>query len=110
MISLIRHQDKRVQRCAVDCLIQLHDPTIIQHWGPATHLIQNFWRISSHTVLFISRQILDNRMNEDTLKQLLELLSKILLSRNAFLTQIMVKKKKKNSSCYQTSQQNVFLY
>lgn len=90
MISLMKHNDRRVRRCAVDCLIQLHDPSIITHWGPASSLVNNFWRISSQTVLFIARQILDNRLSEEMLKALLELLSKILMARNKFLVGIVV--------------------
>lgn len=89
MISLMKHNDRRVRRCAVDCLIQLHDPSIITHWGPASSLVNNFWRISSQTVLFIARQILDNRLSEEMLKALLELLSKILMARNKFLVGIV---------------------
>lgn len=90
MISLMKHSDRRVRRCAVDCLIQLHDSSNIIHWGPASTLVTNFWRISSQTVLYISRQALDNRLNEEVLKSLLELLAKILIARNTFLTGIMV--------------------
>lgn len=90
MINLMKHSDRRVRRSAVDCLIQLHDSSIIIHWGPSFTLIHNFWKISSQTVLAIARQILDNRQNEDLLKSLLELLAKILISRNSFLSGVMV--------------------
>jgi neurofibromin 1 len=92
MINLMKHNDRRVRRSAIDCLIQLHDPSIIKHWGPSSTLLFNFWRISSQTVLSMARQILDNRQNEDLLKSLLESLAKILVSRNIFLSGIMVKK------------------
>jgi neurofibromin 1 len=95
----MKHNDRRVRRCAVDCLIQLHDSSIIKHWGPASTLVNNFWRISSQTVLYVARQILDNRLNEEIIKSLLELLSKILMARNTFLAGILVKKKKKNEIC-----------
>jgi hypothetical protein len=90
MINLMKHNDGRVRRCAVDCLIQLHDPSIIIHWGPSSTLINNFWKISSQTVLCIALQILDNRQNEELSKSLLELLAKILIARNNFLSGIMV--------------------
>lgn len=90
MIQLMKHNDRRVRRSAIDCLTQLHDSSIIIHWGPSSTLINNFWKISSQTVLAIARQILDNRQNEELLKSLLELLAKILISRNNFLSGILV--------------------
>ncbi|KAL7314719.1 hypothetical protein PS15m_006255 [Mucor circinelloides] len=89
MISLLRHVDRRVRRCAIDCLTQLHSPSIIKHWGSSSTVMSNFWKISSQTVLSIARQILDNRANEDYLKSLLDILSKILISRNTFLSSVM---------------------
>ncbi|GAA5815422.1 hypothetical protein MFLAVUS_008930 [Mucor flavus] len=89
MINLMKHNDRRVRRSAIDCLIQLHDPSIIKYWGPSSTLLYNFWRISSQTVLSMARQILDNRQNEDLLKSLLESLAKVLISRNIFLSGIM---------------------
>ncbi|KAG2213997.1 hypothetical protein INT47_001268 [Mucor saturninus] len=89
LINLMKHSDRRVRRSAADCLIQLHDSSFIAHWGPSITLINNFWKISSQTVLAIARQILDNRQNEDFLKSLLELLAKILISRNSFLRSIL---------------------
>lgn len=90
MINLMKHSDRRVRRSAADCLVQLHDSSIIVNWGPSVTLINNFWKISSQTILAIARQILDNRQNEDFLKSLLELLAKILISRNSFLRSTLV--------------------
>jgi hypothetical protein len=90
MINLMKHSDRRVRRCAVDCLVQLNDPSIIMHWGPSSTLVNNFWKISSLTVVTIARQILDHRQNEELQKSLLELLAKILISRNSFLNSIVV--------------------
>lgn len=82
-----------MRRCAVDCLTQLHGSSIIKHWGPSATVMSNFWKISSQTILSIARQILDNRTNEDYLKSLLDILSKILISRNTFLGSVMVSNK-----------------
>lgn len=87
----MKHADRRVRKCAFDCLTQLHGSSIIKHWGPSSTVINNFWKISSQTILSIARQILDNRTSEDYLKSLLDLLSKILISRNTFLSSVMVK-------------------
>lgn len=86
----MKHSDRRVRRSAMDCLIQLNDPSIIMHWGPSSTLINNFWKISSQTVVTIARQILDHRQNEELQKSLLELLAKILISRNSFLSSVTV--------------------
>lgn len=75
----------------MDCLTQLHGSAIIKHWGPSGTVMNNFWKISSQTILSIARQILDNRTNEDYLKSLLDILSKILISRNTFLGSAMVR-------------------
>jgi hypothetical protein len=86
----MKHSDRRVRRCAVDCLVQLNDPSIIMHWGPSSSLMNNFWKISSQTVVTIARQILEHRQNEELQRFLLELLAKMLVSRNSFLSSIVV--------------------
>lgn len=89
--NLMKHQDKRVQRAVVDCLIQLHDPSIIVHWGPTNTIMTNFWKISSQAVISIARQILDTtRQDEELLRTLLDLLANILDSRNSFVIDVSV--------------------
>ncbi|KAI8370897.1 hypothetical protein EDC96DRAFT_502763 [Choanephora cucurbitarum] len=89
MISLLRYPDRRVRNAAIDCLSQLHSAENVRHWGPSSTLTNNFWKISSQTIATMARQILDFRQNEELSKNLLELLSKILVSRNTFLRNIM---------------------
>ncbi|KAG0745150.1 hypothetical protein G6F62_003419 [Rhizopus arrhizus] len=89
MTNLMRHQDHRVRRAAVDCLTQLHNPSIIVHWGPSETIMANFWKISCQVVLSIARQILDiSRQTEPSMKILLDLLANILDARTTFLTDI----------------------
>ena len=90
MISLLRYPDRRIRNAAIDCLSQLHSAENVRHWGPSSTLTNNFWKISSQTIATMARQILDFRQNEELSKNLLELLSKILVSRNTFLRNIMV--------------------
>jgi neurofibromin 1 len=93
MTNLMRHQDHRVRRAAVDCLTQLHNPSIIVHWGPSETIMANFWKISCQVVLSIARQILDiSRQTEPYMKILLDLLANILDARTIFLTDISVNK------------------
>ncbi|KAG1467326.1 hypothetical protein G6F56_004473 [Rhizopus delemar] len=83
---LIKHQDKNVRKAAIGCLTKLHDPSIILHWGPSKTIMSTFWKISSHSILSISRQILDNsRQSEESMRTLFDLLANILDSRNCFL-------------------------
>ncbi|KAI8357236.1 hypothetical protein BD560DRAFT_197971 [Blakeslea trispora] len=89
IISLLRYPDRRVRKAAMDCFSQLHSAENIFHWGPSSTLTNNFWKISSQTITTMARQILDFRQNEELSKNLLELLSKILVSRNTFLHNIM---------------------
>ncbi|KAI8994897.1 hypothetical protein BDB01DRAFT_714840 [Pilobolus umbonatus] len=88
MVNLLRHHEQRIRRCAMDCLIELHDSKFIRCWGPVESKISNFWKISFETVSSIARQILDTRQHEIVLKALLELLSKIMISRISFLNEI----------------------
>ncbi|KAI9476341.1 MAG: hypothetical protein EXX96DRAFT_507481 [Benjaminiella poitrasii] len=89
LIHLTKHNDKRVRKSAIDCLIQLHDPSTIKYWGPILTQLNHFWRISSQVILSIARQILDNRQNEETSKSYLDLLAKILVSRNVYLESVV---------------------
>lgn len=86
----MRHNDRRIRKSAVDCLTLLNDPANIKHWGPPSAIIQSYWKISSQTKLTIARLVVDNRQYEELTKTLLELLAKIMLSRNNFLASIKV--------------------
>ncbi|RCI06233.1 Ras GTPase activating protein ira2, partial [Rhizopus stolonifer] len=89
MINLLRYSDKRVRKATVDCLGQLHNAENIGHWGPSSTIVNNFWKVSCQTVTTIAYQVLDCRQNEGLSKCLLELLAKILVSRNSFLNSVI---------------------
>lgn len=90
LINLMRHKDRRVRKNASDCLFLLNDATNIKHWGPDSSVATSYWKISSQTKHTIAHLLLDNRHNEDLSKSLLEMLAKLLVSRNAFLRSITV--------------------
>ncbi|KAI8981655.1 hypothetical protein BDF20DRAFT_955314 [Mycotypha africana] len=85
MINLMKYRDKRIRRSAAECIARFFEFEHIKQWGPSETLIVNFWKISSQTVLCLARQILDQRQSEEIIKSYLELLCKVLVSRNVFL-------------------------
>lgn len=94
LINLMGHKDKRVRKNASDCLILLNDASHIKYWAPVASVASSFWKITSQTKQTMARFILDNRnSNEDLTKSLLEVLAKLLVSRNAFLRSATVKTK-----------------
>jgi hypothetical protein len=91
LISLMKHNDRRIRKSAADCLVSLNDPGNIKYWGTA--VVPSFWKISSQSKLAMARFIVDNRQHEDLTRTILDLLGKILLSRNNFLASIKVRTK-----------------
>lgn len=90
LTNLLKHNDKRMRLAVTDCILKLHDTHIIYHWGTSEMLISNFWKVSSQVTMLLSRQIMDVRQNEEGLKNSLEILSKVLASRNSFLAETTV--------------------
>ncbi|CEP19674.1 hypothetical protein [Parasitella parasitica] len=82
---LFQHPVQRIRQGASELLVKLHQTDIIEVWGPSQQLIANFWKVSSPVVLVLARQILEIKSNDDNLKSALQLLIKLLKSRNVFL-------------------------
>ena len=74
-----------VRDAAAECLIKLHTTDYIMAWGPSSHFIESFWRVSSQVVFTLAKQLLDTRERDDGLRKLLDLLAKLLTLRNEFL-------------------------
>ncbi|CAO3592087.1 unnamed protein product [Absidia cylindrospora] len=83
--NLFQHQDHTIGQCAIDCLSKLHNTSNITRWGPPPTLMSNFWSISSQVIFSLARQMLDEKQNEEGVRSLLILLSKLLKSRSEFL-------------------------
>ncbi|CAO3639828.1 unnamed protein product [Cunninghamella echinulata] len=83
--NIAQYPDNHIRQCAMDCLAKLHNINNIIHWGPKATIMSNFWSISSQVIFSLARQMLDNKLNEDTVKALLTLMMKLLEARNEFL-------------------------
>lgn len=83
--NICQYPDNHIRQCAMDCLAKLHNINNIVHWGPKSTIMTNFWSISSQVIFSLARQMLDNKLNEDTVKALLALMMKLLEARNEFL-------------------------
>ncbi|KAI8643392.1 hypothetical protein BD408DRAFT_414835 [Parasitella parasitica] len=82
---LFQHPVQRIRQGALELLVKLHQADIIKDWGPPGQLIVSFWKVSSPVVLVLARQIIEIKSNDDNLKSSLQLLIKLLKSRNIFL-------------------------
>ncbi|KAG0178831.1 Ras GTPase activating protein ira2 [Apophysomyces sp. BC1021] len=67
--KLLKHNDSTIRQSASECLSRFHDSENIAQWGPETTLMVNFWRISSQAVFSFAKQILDNKQDEDRIRQ-----------------------------------------
>jgi neurofibromin 1 len=85
--NCLRDPSSLVRDAAAECLYKLHAPTKIMLWGRPDKFIVSFWRISSQVIFTLAKQLLDNRERESGLRHLLDLLKRLLTSRNQFLEQ-----------------------
>lgn len=85
LMNLFQHPVPRIKQGAIDLLVKLHQSEDIVEWGPAENLICNFWRVSSPVILNLAQRLLDNKSNGEVLSGLLQLLNRLLTSRNVFL-------------------------
>lgn len=92
LMTLFQHPVPRIKQGALDLLVKLHQTEDIVEWGPEEKIIYNFWKISSPVILNLAQKLLDNKSNGDALSGLLQLLNRLLTSRNAFLKEKQVKK------------------
>jgi neurofibromin 1 len=89
--NCLREPNQYVRDSAAMCLFKLHSPDYITKWGPPRQFMESFWKISSQVLFTLAKQLLDNRERDDGLKRLLELLKRLLESRNEFLRLHQVK-------------------
>lgn len=83
--NCLRDRSQVIRMAAADCLYKLHTPNYIVRWNQTGAMMETFWKISSVVVLDLSKQILDNRERDDSLKSLLDLLRRLLAIRNDFI-------------------------
>jgi len=85
LATLFQHPVQRIRQGALELLVKLHQTDVVKDWGPPGQLVVNFWKISSPVILNLARQMLETKSNDENLKSLLQLLIKLLKSRNVFL-------------------------
>jgi hypothetical protein len=85
--NCLRDPSALVRDAAAECLYKLHAPTKILLWGRSDKFMVSFWRISSQVLFTLAKQLLDNKEREGGLRKLLDLLKRLLSSRNQFLEQ-----------------------
>ncbi|KAM3578160.1 Ras GTPase activating protein ira2 [Umbelopsis sp. WA50703] len=83
--NCLRDRSQVIRMAAADCLYKLHATNYIVRWNQPNNMMETFWKISSVVVLDLSKQILDNRERDDSLKSLLDLLRRLLATRNDFI-------------------------
>ncbi|ORX62830.1 hypothetical protein DM01DRAFT_1403269 [Hesseltinella vesiculosa] len=86
MANCLREPNPVVRQAAAECLFKLHSTDAIEEWGRHEQFMEAFWIISSQIVFTIAKQLLDSRERNDSLKKLLDLLQRLLVCRNRFLT------------------------
>ncbi|SAM09354.1 hypothetical protein [Absidia glauca] len=86
MANCLRENNSVVRDAAAECLFKLHSSEAIMEWGNSEQFMVAFWKISSQIVFTVAKQLLDTRERNDSLKKLLDLLKKLLICRNDFLT------------------------
>lgn len=85
--NCLRDSNALVRDAAAECLFKLHAPDYIMLWGAPEKFMESFWKISSQVLFTLARQLLDTRERDINLRKLLDLLKRLLISRNKFLEQ-----------------------
>lgn len=85
--NCLRDPSSSVKEAAAECLYKLHAPDYIMLWGHADRVMETFWKISSQVLFTLAKQLLDIREKDNSLRELLDLLKRLLTSRNTFLEQ-----------------------
>ncbi|KAI8053543.1 hypothetical protein BDF21DRAFT_441145 [Thamnidium elegans] len=85
LTTLFQHPVQTIRQCAAELLVKMHQPDYIIHWGPTELLLPSFWKITSPAIFHLSRQMMDNKSNDNNLKGLLDLLIRLFKTRNVFL-------------------------
>ena len=92
LATLVRHPVQVIQQFAADLLVKMHQASHIKYWGPSENSISAFWKIASPVTFTLSRQMMDVNLDEDSLKDLLELLIRLFKTRGTFLKLNQVRK------------------
>lgn len=85
--NCLRDQNTCIRDAAAECLYKLHAPDNIILWGIPEKFMESFWKISSQVLFTLAKQLLDSKERESGLRKLLDLLKRLLTSRNKFLEQ-----------------------
>lgn len=91
LATLYQHPVPRIKQDAMELLVKMHRVENIALWGSGDLVLKNFWTISSAVMFNLARQMLEAKSNEETLKSLLQLLSRIYKMRYMFLRMKQVK-------------------
>jgi neurofibromin 1 len=85
LATLFQHPTPRIRQDSLELLVKMHRVENIAQWGPADSLLSNFWKVSSAVLFNLARQMLEIKSNEDNLKSLIQLLTRLFKKRYAFL-------------------------
>ncbi|KAF7723612.1 Ras GTPase activating protein ira2 [Apophysomyces ossiformis] len=82
----LRDASAAIRELASTCLVKLNANDIIVDWGPPDRMMEAYWKDSSAVAFCIAKQMLDEREDQDDVKQLLHLLRQLLACRRSFLS------------------------
>ncbi|KAF0455119.1 gtpase-activator protein for ras-like gtpase [Gigaspora margarita] len=74
-----------IRTAAAETLLEFHNVELIDLWGSQDNKMQQFWHISSQITLSIANLILHSKERDTVAKDMLDLLSQLLVRRNEFL-------------------------
>ncbi|CAK1546447.1 unnamed protein product [Leptosia nina] len=84
LVSLVHHTDMgEISQEAMDALLALHKPDMVQMWNPEAPL-NTFWDISSQVVYSISQKLIQRQISN--YREVLRWLRDVLICRNEFLS------------------------
>ncbi|CAG8830874.1 33457_t:CDS:2, partial [Racocetra persica] len=86
-----------IRTAAAETLLEFHNVELIELWGSPDNKMQQFWHISSQIILSIANLILDSKERDTVAKDMLDLLSQLLVRRNEFLKAHKDKQSKGNN-------------
>jgi hypothetical protein len=84
--QLLSSSKARLRNAAVNCLSSLLQPASIANWDASNiKAMSTFWKIANQVFRDVFIQAFQVRENEELLKQLLELMNKILINISQFM-------------------------
>ncbi|CAG8523183.1 18947_t:CDS:10, partial [Racocetra fulgida] len=93
----LKDSNVAIRTAAAETLLEFHNVELIELWGSPDNKMQQFWHISSQIILSIANLILDSKERDTVAKDMLDLLSQLLVRRNEFLKAHKDKQSKGNN-------------